>query len=432
MKSVSKRFLFAIVFFVGACVARADDYQGATHLMPYDEDTINYSKTPDRTPVSRLQKKIDAGEVKLDFEDEHGYLLSVLKALSVPVSSQMLVFSKTSFQRERIDPKHPRGLFVGDDVYVGFIPGSHLLEVSAADPKLGGVFYTLEQTKVERPKFKRTDQCLECHASAKTMGVPGHLVRSFVTDEVGVVDLSTGASQVNHRTPFEDRWGGWYVTGTHGSLTHRGNLIGKAAFDKATQEPNYRGNVTDLSSLVDVSPYPAPQSDIVALMVLEHQVHMHNYITRLNYEATIALQQYGHVNYMKSAIDGFLRYLLFTEEAPLSSQVKGNPAFVADFEARGPRDSKGRSLRDFDLKARMFKYPCSYLIYSESFDALPAKLKDQLYKRLYDILTGQDKSSSFAEIAKDDRNAIREILADTKTDLPDYWKNDATPASHLN
>jgi hypothetical protein len=414
--------VYFIAALVMAGVARAD-FQGATHLMPYDEETINYSKTPEDTLISRLQKKIDSGQVKLKFQGEKGYLLSVLKALNVAESSQMLVFSKTSFQRERIDPKHPRGVFFNDDVYIGFVPGSPLLEISAVDAKLGGVFYTLDQRDTTRPKFARTDQCLECHASAKTMGVPGHLVRSFMTDETGVVDLSSGISQVNHRTPLEERWGGWYVTGTHGTQTHRGNLIGKEAFEKAAKEPNYRGNLTNLTGLFDLTPYPENQSDIVALMVLEHQTHMHNFLTRLHYEATLMLTQYGHVNYMNSAIEAFLKYLLFTEETPLTAPIDGNPSFVADFETRGPKDHKGRSLRQFDLKERMFRYPCSYLIYSEAFDALPEKLRERIYQRLGDILSGQDKSSAFANISGEDRKAIREILLETKKDLPASWKS---------
>ena len=141
-------------------------------------------------------------------------------------SSQVLVFSKTSFQRERISPQSPRAVFFNDEVYVGYVVGSPLLELATVDPKLGWVFYTLEQAEVEKPKFVRTDQCLECHASAKTMGVPGHLVRSFATDDDGVVDLATGTSLVNHRTPLEERWGGWYVTGTHGNQLH--SAFGKA------------------------------------------------------------------------------------------------------------------------------------------------------------------------------------------------------------
>ena len=390
-------------------------------MMPFEEDTIAYSKTPDSGPVARLQRRIDEGKVKLKHQGTYGYLLSVLDELKVPKSSQMLVFSKTSFQRERISPHNPRAVFFSDDVYIGYVPGSPMLEISAADPKLGGVFYTLDQNPAARPRFARTDQCLECHASGKTMGVPGHVVRSFETDENGVTDLKSGVSLVNHRTPFEERWGGWYVTGTHGGQTHRGNLMGAEAFERQKSEPNFLGNLTNLNRFFDVSIVPTPHSDIVALMVLEHQTHMHNYLARLNQAARIMLLQYGHVKYLETAVDAFLQYMLFTEEAPLTDRVTGTSAFAQEFAAVGPRDSKGRSLRDFELRTRLFKYPCSYLIYSEAFDELPGALKDAIYKRLFDILAGNAKESE--AIQPQTRLAILEILRETKPDLPGYWKS---------
>ena len=388
-------------------------------MMPFEEDTIAYSKTPDSGPVARLQKRIDEGKVKLKHQAAYGYLLSVLDELKVPKSSQMLVFSKTSFQRERISPHNPRAVFFSDDVYIGYVPGSPMLEISAVDPKLGGVFYTLDQTASAKPRFARTDQCLECHASGKTMGVPGHLVRSFETDDSGVTDLKSGVSLVNHRTPLEERWGGWYVTGTHGDQTHRGNLMGAEAFDRQKREPNYLGNLTNLSQFFDVSTVPTPHSDIVALMVLEHQVHMHNYLARLNQAARIMLLQYGHVRYLENAVDAFLQYLLFTEEAPLNARVNGTSSFAQEFAAVGPKDSKGRSFRDFDLRTRLFKYPCSYLIYSEAFDELPGALKDTIYKRLFEILTGKGKDSE--SLQPQTRLAILEILRETKPGLPACW-----------
>jgi hypothetical protein len=224
---------------------------------------------------------------------------------------------------------------------------------------------------------------------------------------------------VNHRTPLEERWGGWYVTGTHGDQTHRGNLIGAEAFERQQREPNYLGNLTNLGQLLDVSVVPRPHSDIVALMVLEHQTHMHNFLARLNQAARITLLQYGHVRYLQSAVDGFLKYLLFTEEAELTESVNGTSEFAKEFAALGPKDSKGRSLREFDLRTRMFKYPCSYLIYSEAFDELPAALKETIYKRLFDILNGKDKE--FESIQPQTRLAILEILRETKPGLPAYW-----------
>ena len=409
--------------FLANGVAQAQgDFQGATHLMPFDEDTIAYSKAKEGGPITALQERITRGEVKLQFDEKFGYLPALLDALRIETNSQMLVFSKTSFQRERISPKTPRALYFNDDAYVGYVAGSPLLEVSSVDPKLGGVFYTLDQTKSEKPRFVRTDQCLECHASAKTMGVPGHLVRSFATDEQGVVDLNSGTSLVNHRTPVEERWGGWYVTGSHGAQKHRGNLIGKVAFERHEKEPNYQGNQTDLKSFFDTSRYLESGSDIVALMVLEHQTHMHNFLTRLNYESTIALQQYGHVNYLKNITEGFLRYLLFTEEASLASPVRGSDDFAKRFAAKGPRDRRGRSLRDFDLQTRLFKYPCSFLIYSDAFESLPDVVKTRIYQRLWDILSGKDTAAEWQKIPDETRQAIREILADTKPGLPGYWK----------
>jgi hypothetical protein len=374
--------------------------------------------------VARLQKRIETGAVMLKHDETYGYLLALLDELKVPKSSQMLVFSKTSLQREHISPSTPRSIFFNDDVYVGFIPGAPLIELSIADPKLGGVFYTLDQTQTDKARITRNNQCLECHASAKTMGVPGHLARSFATDESGIVDFNSGISQVNHRTPFEERWGGWYVTGTHGQQPHRGNLIGKAAFDRQAKEPNHAGNVTNLSEYFDVSRYVRNQSDVVALLVLEHQMHMHNFITRLNYETTMQLKQYGHVRYLKNTAESFLKYLLFAEEAALTNKVQGSAEFAKDFTSRGPKDKRGRSLRDFDLQTRLFKYPCSYLIYSDAFDALPAPMKEHVYARLWEILSGKDRSATYASLSPGTRQSIREILADTKRDLPPYWKDE--------
>jgi hypothetical protein len=372
-----------------------------------------------------LQKLIDAGTVTIRPDARFGYLLPVLDALGVPRSSQMLVFSKSSFQRDRIAPSTPRALYYNDGVYIGYVAGSPLLEVSAVDPKLGAVFYTLEQKEAAKPRFVRTDNCTECHASAKTMGVPGHLVRSFQTDEGGMVDLLTGVDFVNHRTPLADRWGGWYVTGTHGGQLHRGNLIGKEAFERQQREPNHAGNVVDLGRFIDTGRYAEPGSDIVALMVMEHQTHLHNFITRLGYESKIQLSAYGHVNYMKSATEAFVKYLLFAEEAQLTAPVRGRADFTAAFSKAGPRDHLGRSLRDFDLNTRLFKYPCSYLVYSEAFDGLPDAMKEKVYRRVYEVLAGKDDSDAYARLTPASRREVLEILAETKPGLPAYWRERA-------
>lgn len=401
------------------------DFQGSTHLVPFEEDHIQYGKTAATGPIQKLQNRLDVGQVTLEWDERFGYLRSLLGALQVPESSQMLVFSKTSFQRDRISPANPRAVYFNEDVYVGYVPGSPVLEFSMADPRLGGVFYTLDNRRTNRVRFVRTDNCLECHAGAKTMGVPGHLIRSFVTDENGVQDLLSGGEVITHRTPLAERWGGWFVTGQHGSQIHRGNLVGSGDHARQLKEPNFVGNrisLADLPSQFDVGRYPKGTSDIVALMVMEHQAHMHNFLTRLQYEATIQLKAYGHCNYIKSPLEAFLRYLLFTEEIPLTAPISGSPEFVAAFQKDGVRDSKGRSLREFDLKRRTFRYPCSYLIHSEAFRALPTELKTRIYHRLWAILNGEDESPEWARLTQSDRRAVLEILTETVRDLPAYWK----------
>jgi hypothetical protein len=417
------RLVFPLVL-VASTVAtsHAEDFQGSTHVVPYDEEIINYSATRPGGPIAELQEKIDSGKVKLRFDEKFGWLPALLEVLKVPKSSQMLVFSKTSLQRAHISPKNPRALYYNDDVYLGYVPGAPLMEVSAVDPQLGGVFYHVEQTPERKPRFVRDADCLSCHVSSRTLGVPGHFVRSVGTDATGELESGTEVSHIEHTTPFADRWAGWLVTGTHGDMTHRGNLIGSADFERAAERPNYKGNLTSLDGFIRESDYVGRGSDVVALMVLEHQGHMHNYLTRLNYETRTMMAQYGHTRYLTKKVDAFLRYLLFTEEAPLTAPVAGNPEFVRDFAALGPRDPLGRSLREFDLQTRLFKYPCSFLIYSPAFDAIPEPMRGEIYRRLWDILHGRDASPDFANLPEDRRHAIRDILLATKKGLPEYWK----------
>lgn len=415
------RLIFPLLL-IGAGLLQAEDFQGSTHVMPYDEEIINYSATKPGGPIAELQERIDQGKVKLSYDDKFGWLPALLTELKIPKSSQTLVFSKTSLQRSVITPKNPRSLFYNDDVYVGYIPGAPMMEISSVDPKLGGIFYHLEQAPAAKPQFVRDADCLSCHVSSRTLGVPGHFVRSVGTDATGELEAGSEVSHIQHCTPFSDRWAGWFVTGKHGDMPHRGNLIGRADFERAEMNPNFKGNLQSLDGLIRESDYLGKGSDVVALMVLEHQGHMHNYITRLNYETRIMMAQYGHTRYLTKKVDAFLRYLLFTEEAPLAAPISGNPQFVRDFEAQGPRDSQGRSLRDFDLQTRLFKYPCSFLIYSKAFDEIPDIMRDQIYQRLWDILHGRDANSDFANLPEDQRMAVRDILLATKKGLPAYWK----------
>src|SRR5262249_53739144 len=125
---------------------------------------------------------------------------------------------------------------------------------------------------------------------------------------------------------------------------------------------------------------------------------------------------------VKNAGEPLVKYLLFSGEAALTEPVRGTSGFAAEFARRGPRDGKGRSLRDFDLRRRLVAYPCSYVIYPPAFAGLPGPVKDYVYRRLWEVLTGKDTGADFAHLSAADRQAILEILRATKPDLPDYWK----------
>lgn len=362
---------------------------GAQMASIAEQDPIAYSKTAPKDAVAKLQQQIDSGEVTLAYDEAHGYLPAVLKALHVPVSSQGLVFSRTSLQVDRIAPWTPRAIYFNDDVYVGWVQGGPIMEVASADPALGGVFYTLSQQQTDHPKFERqTHACLQCHdSSSSTGGVPGFIMRSVVTDRYGYpVQADTGAT--TDQTPVEKRWGGWYVTGTMGNPPHMGNVFAPKLAHEIGNVQSYLAqnrlvsthDVTSLTDRFDVDPYLAPHSDAVALLVLAHQAAVHNLITLAGYEARVGG---GELDARaKGVADRLANAMMFAKTAALPAPVKGTSNFAAEFQAMGPKDAQGRSLRDLDLNERIFKYPLSYLIYSDSFNALPASVKQHVYGRI--------------------------------------------------
>lgn len=404
-----------------------------------ERDPINYSEAPRKNAVADLQERIASGKLTLEYEPDHGYLRSFLKALDIPESSQVLVFSKTSLQRGRISPKTPRAIYFNDEVLVGFCLRGRVIEISAADDLVGTAFYTIEQDQEEKPEPQRqTETCLICHSSSANRGMPGHLVRSLFVDSRGEPLLSSGSFRTDHASPLAERWGGWYVTGKSGGQKHMGNMITRGS-QRPEEVDNADGvNVVDLKDRFTISFYLTPHSDIVSLMVLEHQTGMLNRLARANLEGRMAMHYEHEMNKalgrpldepsdsarsrIRSVGDDVVQYMLFGDEIKLTDRIEGTSTFAADFAARGPRDSKGRSLRDLDLETRLFRYPCSYLIYGRAFNSLPAEVKDYVYRRLWDVLNGKSTVKDDPQLASEDRIAILEILRETKPDLPDYWK----------
>jgi len=419
-----------IAFLCVAMVFAIDEFEHAP---------IQYSKSIPKDPISKLQTKLDSGVTKLDYSEEHGYLPALLKALNVPIESQTLVFSKTSLQLRHITPKTPRAIYFNDDVYVGYCHSGDVLEFSAVDPQLGAVFYTLEQQQKSKPQFLRQiDRCLICHASSRTSNVPGHLVRSLFVDSSGQPMLSGGSHSVDHTPPIEQRWGGWYVTGRHGSQSHMGNLVIRTR-DAPRDLDNSQGhNVMHLKDRFDTGMYLSPHSDIVALMILEHQAMVHNRLAKANFTTRMALDYEVTINKaleipagkrlestirrIQSAGDDLIEGLLMVGEAKITAPIIGTSGYAEKFSQSAIPDKRGRSLRDLDLTQRLFKYPCSYLIYSQAFDDLPVEMKEYVLEKLWQILNGVDKSKKYAHLSDADRLALIQILCDTKPGLPPYWK----------
>lgn len=407
----------------------------------YERAPIHYAEQPGDDAVTRLRARLERGEAELDYVDGQGYLPDLLRALGVPTSSQALVFSKTSLQLRSISPRTPRAVYFGDEVYVGYVPGGQVLEITAMDRDQGALFYTLEQTRDGPPRFEQhTDRCLTCHASGRTAGWPGHLVRSVLTDADGHPLTAAPSFVTTDASPLAERWGGWYVTGTHGGQRHLGNLITNATLHDA-HPPELRdldlepgANLRHLPPRVQAHRYPAAHSDLVALMVLEHQTHMHNVLTRARYVTLQELHRQAERarwdpdadvttatrRTLREVAAEVLDALLLRDEARLDEPVRGTSTFAAEFAALGPNDATGRSLRQLDLERRLLRYPCSYLIYSPAFDALPAQLLDVVYERLWRVLTGRFGQRSY-QPTRTERQAILDILLATKRGLPPEW-----------
>lgn len=402
----------------GALAQRRDAFVASR-----DHPAIAYTKGAVADPVFQLARRIQDGSVRLQFDRPNGYLKSLLAALDIPIESQALVFSETSFEAKLINPRNPRSIFFGDSVSVGWVHGSDALELAAQDPTQGVIFYTLAQTPSDKPKLTRDDSCLACHLSWDTLGVPGLFVVSTFPMSDDKNAYANGFVS-DHRSPLPERWGGWYVTGKPGPLRHMGNV---PVIVHGTVDTPARPTSPVLASLdgkFDLSAYLSPYSDIVALMVLEHQTRMTNLLTRLGWEARLASASRGNpdaVVRMREAADDLVDYLLFIDEAPFAGGVRGSSGYAEKFSAQGPRDSKGRSLRQLDLDRRLMRFPCSYMIYTPAFDALPPDARNTVYQRMWQVLSGRDTNKRYAKLSRPDRQAVVEILRETKKDLPGYF-----------
>jgi hypothetical protein len=374
---------------------------------------IQYAMRPTTDRVNRLGQALSGGTIHLRRDAQTGYLKSLLAAIAVPLESQLLVFSKTGAQRAITNPQNPRALFFDESVAIGYVPGAPLIELAAHDPQQGVIFYTLDQA-IDAPVPIRRTTCLTCHETRGTLDVPGMIARSHVVGDDGSPLAAGGSIDVDQQTPHPDRWGGWFVTleGAPPPYSQRGHE-GNITFSESGTTSN-EVFVNWMNSAPESRGYPSGSSDIVSLMVFDHQMHAINLLTRLNWETRVAPNR----AVPKALVDELVDYLLFVGEMPPSVPLTARAGFAAHLASKAPKDHRGRSLAELDLDKHLFRYRCSYLVYSAAFDGLGTDVKAAIYDRMRTILSGRDTNRKYESLSAADRVAVLEIVRDTKPDFP--------------
>jgi hypothetical protein len=387
-----------------------------------DQPPHDYWKRPLKDRFTLLKADLEAGRVPLDHSSEKAFVISVLRAFQIPASSQMLIFSTTSLQLRFISPANPRAVFFNEDVYVGYIPGARL-EIVSLDPEVGGIFYIFDIPRAGEPiRVERSDRCMNCHASDDTGHVPGLVIKSVVPGPTGGTLDAFRKEQTGHQIPFSQRFGGWYVTGKHGITNHWGNIVGRLS------PQGMQKNLIQPGTRFDFAKYPMATSDILPQLVHEHQAGFVNRVVAAAYRARTHLHidqgklTPAHAKELDEEANSLTRYVLFADEVPLPpGGVEGDPLFKAAFLNKRRAAANGASLKDFDLRTRLFKHRCSYMIYSAVFQGLPSEMKQRVYQRLAAALSVEKPDKEYACLPAAEKQAIRGILKATLADLPKGW-----------
>ena len=388
--------------------------------LDYKAPPHSYWERPPQDAVTAALAKIQSGELKVDTSSDRAFVASLLGALKVPVSSQLLVYSATSMQSGIINPRNPRALYFNDEIYVGFVPGG-LVEIMGVDPELGGVFYIFDKPQPgQLPRTDRSTRCFNCHAGSATMRIPGLLAES-------VAPIISGASYENyrrdeqgHQIPLADRFGGWHVTSAKPFGETKANIFARSDGSGVKIVKVKPGEMWDIEK------HLLPSSDILPHLIHEHQIGFDNQVIHAAYLAreigdkgrTPTLADDKRLNEKATAL---VRYILFTDEAKLPpSGIAGDEKYAADFLSNKKASGTGLSLKDLDLKTRMFKHRCSYMLYTPQWQKLPAMIKNRVYAGMKLALSGKDQN--YAYLSAQERLAIVSILRETLPDLPADWR----------
>lgn len=400
-----------------ACLWLADaaPASAATPVGPFGDEPHNYWTQPKDDPFTKFTERVEKGEVKLDASGgEKDFVTKLLGQLGISPSSQLWIFSATSLQSGRISTRNPRALYFNEDVYLGYVPGGQL-EVASLDSELGTIFYIFDMPNGNAPvRFQRSERCMNCHAGEAQYRVPGLAVESVISGpNAGSLDAYRRGKS-GHDIPLEERWGGWHVTGAPASLKHQGNVTGRSQAGKITLSEVLPG------AAFDIQRYPVDTSDVLPHLIFEHQVGFTNRVTEARYLTRAALAagkgrlSTEDAKMLDAKAAEFVRYILFADEAPLPREgITGNAKFKEDFLRTREAAPDGTSLKDFDLRTRIFKYRCSYMIYSRAFTTLPKEFKDRVYAKLSVALNDTTPSREFAYLPAAEKRAIRGIVSAT-------------------
>ncbi|MDB4722026.1 hypothetical protein OAF65_09935 [Verrucomicrobiales bacterium] len=379
--------------------------------------------------MSELLKRVRKGEINLDEKSGITLVRRLLEELKISETSQILVFSRTSLQRGAVSPTNPRAIYFNDEVYLGWMPNGRI-EIASSDPEKGFIFFfQRELSDRKAPLFSRDRVCIQCHAGSATNFLPGPLGRSVFPDSKGRSLKSVDTFElIGHGVPVHERWGGWYVTHAHQDLNHMGNAI--AIKENGELKLQRKDSSKGLNNFFNTSNYPVSTSDIEALLIFDHQVQMQFVLIESAYKIRQAIFDSQEVSdqkkvtnlnvLLKEVTESIVSELLFKEEFPLGGKVVDTSQagkFVTEFKAKGKTDSMGRSLRDLDLQGRLFKYRCSYMIYSKSFSAFPEILKNSVLNRIKEIMTSESPQLGYEYLEVEEKRAIFDILSGTFADF---------------
>ncbi len=394
----------------------------------YESAPINYYESEAVDPVAAFFA--DPENVRAwEKSGRSSFLTDFMEAFDIPPSSQSLVFSKTSLQASRIRPRNPRAVYFNDEIYVAWVPGGDLLEVSVPSPETGTNFYTIEMDGSRPELIRETHDCLQCHGGSFTRDVPGHLVRSVYPDLSGQPIFKAGTRLMDSSTPIHERWGGWLVTGT--DMPHRGNRIYSETHSEA--EAHSAFTIDD----VPKNGYLSNGSDVVAQLILAHQAKLHTLIADLTLSTRRAFHDQKVMDELlkrdepisestarriKNASDKVLQEMFFVNAAEIQKIDQRQSPFAESFSRRGPKDSKGRSLFKLRLNRRIFRYPFSYIVYTDTFNNLPPAALDYLWAEIERILDPLNRYDGYEHLSRRDKVTIKEILLETHPAARNYWK----------